>query len=283
VVVVLGWEDAATRGWRGAEECAVKRGTPDHPKVVRFAAVLGVTRYAAVGLLELLWHLTARYTPCGDVGKWSDQEIAIALGWDGPPTALIHALVASGLLESHPVHRLIVHDWAEHADKAVKQLLARQGRSFVSTCGDMCGHVSTSAEISALPEPVASSQSQKPLILGVETPILTQLGFDRFWKPYPKKRHKPAAVRAWKGVDGARHLEAILVGVEAWKQSAQWQSGRIEDPATFLNQRQWEDPVPRGAHKSQAASGGALPPTTNYTQLRLQAEREAYRAKQQQK
>lgn len=72
-------------------------------------------------------------------------------------------------------------------------------------------------------------------------PPLTTLGFDHFWATYPKKRHKPAAIRAWKGVDGARYLEAILGGVETWKASDAWRRGFVEDPSTFLRQRQWED------------------------------------------
>jgi hypothetical protein len=220
----------------------MKRGTPDHPKLGRFAKVLGVRRYVAVGLLEMLWHLTARYTPAGDVGKWSDDEIATALDWEGEPGVLMRGFVSSGLLERHPDHRLIVHDWAEHADKAVKQLLTRQGKGFV------CPHVYTCAHISALPEPEPEpepgSLSFASLTQGAEAPRVTELGFDRFWATYPKKRHKPAAARAWKAVDGARHLEAIVAGVERWQASEQWQGGRIEDPSTFLRQRQWEDAVP---------------------------------------
>jgi hypothetical protein len=126
----------------------VKRGTPDHPKVVRFAKVLGARRHVAVGLLEMLWHLTARYTPAGDVGKWSDDEIATALDWDQDPARLIGAFVVCGLLEPHPMHRLIVHDWPEHADDSVKLLLKRRDLSFVSR------HVATCSDINLLPKPL---------------------------------------------------------------------------------------------------------------------------------
>jgi hypothetical protein len=230
-------------GGSAADLCAgraivVKRGTPEHPKLIRLAKLLGVRRYVAVGLLELLWHLTARYTPAGDVGKWSDDEIATALDWDGDPAVIVRAFVASGLVERHPEHRLIVHDWAEHADDTVKLLLKRRQRDFVSR------HVPTCPDINLLPEPKPEPKPEPLLLMGADAPTLTLLGFDRFWAIYPKKRHKPAAVRAWKAIDGARHLEAILAGVERWQASEQWEAGRIEDPATFLRQRQWEDPVP---------------------------------------
>jgi len=97
-----------------------------------------------------------------------------------------------------------------------------------------------------VPVPVPGSQedtlSFASLTQGAEpAPRATELGFDRFWLTYPKKRHKPAALRAWKVTDGARHLEAILVSVERWKESDAWRRGFVEDAATFLRQRQWED------------------------------------------
>jgi len=147
----------------------------------------------------------------------------------------------TGLLERHPEHRMIVHDWGEHADKAVKQLLKGRQEGFV------CPHVYTCGQKSALPEP--EPEPEPVLSFATLTPASeppprpTELGFDRFWAAYPKKRHKPAAARAWKAMDGARHLEAVVAGVDAWKRSKAWLDGFVEDPATFLRQRQWEDAV----------------------------------------
>jgi hypothetical protein len=75
----------------------------------------------------------------------------------------------------------------------------------------------------------------------VDKPSLS--GFAEFWKAYPKKRHRPAATKAWKAITPNLGLrERILAGVAAWCESDQWKTaGKIEDPATFLNQRQWED------------------------------------------
>jgi len=68
--------------------------------------------------------------------------------------------------------------------------------------------------------------------------------FAQFWTTYPKKRHKPDAQRAWVSGHCDADLAAILVGIEHWKTSDAWQRGFVEDPATFLRQRQWEDAVP---------------------------------------
>lgn len=108
----------------------MKRGTPDHPKTLALQAALRCSRPAAVGLLELLWHWTARYAPAGDVGRWSNGALAQAVGWDGDADALVAALVAAGWLDERPECRLYVHDWSHHADDAVKLALYRATKTF---------------------------------------------------------------------------------------------------------------------------------------------------------
>jgi len=61
----------------------MKRGTPEHPKVYDLCDRLGCDRPTAVGYLELLWHITAKYTPQGDIGRYSDRRIEAALDWVG--------------------------------------------------------------------------------------------------------------------------------------------------------------------------------------------------------
>jgi hypothetical protein len=117
----------------------------------------------------------------------------------------------------------------------------------------------TNAAVTPHPVPVPVPRSSSEVLdlfetVGADAPVLTELGFDQFWAPYPKKRHKPDAKKAWKQVDGARQLEVILAGIARWKASEQWQDGRIEDPSTFLRQRQWEDDVPRRTGEDAAAT-----------------------------
>jgi len=133
----------------------MKRGTPTHPKMDDLMERLSVPRYAAAGILELLWHYAAKYTPQGDVGRYPDSRIAKAVEWDGDTETLISALVNAGWLDTCPKYRLIVHDWAAHADQAVKKRLQRQGLQFRismdSHCPDMDGQ---SPDMDILPVPV---------------------------------------------------------------------------------------------------------------------------------
>ncbi len=73
------------------------------------------------------------------------------------------------------------------------------------------------------------------------------LYFDLFWNSYPKRVAKVCAIRAWRKVKESEY-ENVMQGLEIWKQADQWQDVQfIPYPATFLNQRRWEDEVPRNA------------------------------------
>lgn len=109
----------------------MKREGTEHPKLLLLMDRLDLPRYAAVGLLELLWHWTARYAAVGNIGRYTNAMIARGIHWDGDPDELIGALVDCGWLDQSEAHRLVVHDWADHADEAVKKKLARAGREFL--------------------------------------------------------------------------------------------------------------------------------------------------------
>jgi hypothetical protein len=98
--------------------------------------ILRVRLLEAVGLMEALWHWTARYAPRGDVGTFTNEMMASGVHWHGNPDKMIEALLLAkgasgfGWLEEHPQFRLVVHDWHEHADQAVKKVLLRAGATF---------------------------------------------------------------------------------------------------------------------------------------------------------
>ena len=70
-------------------------------------------------------------------------------------------------------------------------------------------------------------------------------GFAAFWTAYPSKTGKQPALKAWRHLDAGPDLGlAILAGIEAWARSERWRDGYVCDPATFLNQRRWEDDPP---------------------------------------
>ena len=72
--------------------------------------------------------------------------------------------------------------------------------------------------------------------------------FDRFWFAYPRKVAKPDAKRKFDRINpDEQTLQLMLSAIERQKQSEQWtkDGGQfIPHPATWLNQRRWEDETP---------------------------------------
>ena len=110
----------------------MKRGAIDHPKMRRLWLALKIPQYAAIGLVESLFHFTAKFARQGNIGKFGNDEIAAALAWEGNPDVMVHAFVKAGWLEERNEHRLIVHDWHDHADQSVKKTLGNWGEPFLT-------------------------------------------------------------------------------------------------------------------------------------------------------
>jgi hypothetical protein len=106
----------------------MKRGTPRHPKTKALAKTLRINLAHAVGLLEMLFHFAAEFTPEGDIGRYPDETIAEALAWAGEVPRLIQALTTTGWIEVGPAGKLVVHDWLDHADHATQQRVARRSK-----------------------------------------------------------------------------------------------------------------------------------------------------------
>lgn len=108
----------------------MKTGAPDHPKMTHLAVLLKVPPYSAWGLVEGLIHATRAFAPRGNIGRFSDDQIAQLLRWDGKPSDLVKALADARWLDAHKKHRWVVHDWPDHCEDAVHMRLARANERF---------------------------------------------------------------------------------------------------------------------------------------------------------
>lgn len=78
-----------------------------------------------------------------------------------------------------------------------------------------------------------------------ETEQTTPDGFDTFYQAYPKKVGKPAALKAYRAAKVNGHLPELLADIENRLNSGSWKDIQfIPNPATYLNQRRWEDAQP---------------------------------------
>lgn len=133
------------------------KGAFTSPKIRVFAARVGVPFPHALGMCGMLWNFVADHAPCGDIGRHDDSSIAIALEWPNDPAALVNALVAARLLDVHPKHRLVVHDWADHCPQYVRAKVARMGMSLVRT--SVPTNVVTSVKTESALEPALEGTS----------------------------------------------------------------------------------------------------------------------------
>jgi len=90
-----------------------------------------------------------------------------------------------------------------------------------------------------LPNPTKpkSSEDSKKKIVSMDS-------FNDFWNVYPKKAGKGAAEKAWEKMNP--DIVVVLSSLEEHKKTDQWSkdSGKfIPHPATWLNQKRWEDEV----------------------------------------
>ena len=82
--------------------------------------------------------------------------------------------------------------------------------------------------------------------------------FDLFWQAYPTgsrgKSGKGAAWKSWARQKLDRQLSEIIAAIAKWKKCDQWtkdQGAYIPNPATWLNQKRWEDELPRAEASDQ--------------------------------
>lgn len=112
------------------------RSVVDHPKFADLKTALSLSKFEALGMLEALWHFTGKYALQGDIGKFTDKQIEAWIEWRGAPGAAVAALTDARWLDASPEHRILVHDWHEHADATTKKQLGRMKKKFVT---DMSG------------------------------------------------------------------------------------------------------------------------------------------------
>lgn len=91
--------------------------------------------------------------------------------------------------------------------------------------------------------------------------------FLQFWEAYPKKCSKDSALKAWNNIpDPAALLPKMLETIRGFAQSSEWKrdGGRyIPYPATRLNNRRWEDEIPKPMRNCDDSDKSAKPKGTN--------------------
>jgi hypothetical protein len=111
----------------------MKHGTENKLKFKELKRALRLPLWQVKGLLQSVWDFTADNAMHGDIGRFTDAQIALGIEYDGDAVRLISSLVDAGWLERSRAHRLIVHDWPDHCEEWVKKRVKRSGIPFVES------------------------------------------------------------------------------------------------------------------------------------------------------
>lgn len=228
----------------------------DHPKTLDFASRLEISMPAAIGSLELLWAFVGKKSPQGNVGKWPDGAIARACYWEGKPELFVRALVDAGFLDVDQQHRLVVHDWQEHAPRWVKAKLAHMKVGFISASTPTVGPTVV-GDVQETVSPTSKGREGKGSE-GKGRQADARARFLDFRRAYPEGTYTDASWQYgereyYRLADDVPH-ETLLLAADQYRaqQEAMGTEARyIKSPQKFLAEGHWRGPFPMPKSKAE--------------------------------
>jgi hypothetical protein len=241
----------------------IQAGLVTNKKTARLAGQMKWKKLEAVGFLVSFWIWALENCEDGQLRDITDTELAFAVGMENMD-GILEALKTSGLVDLDPLR---IHDWPEHQNDYLRSKYRKSPE-----------------KLEAVQHQYRTSTAPVPDIRGREggrvekekQPLFDKSnGFVDFWKAYPRKTGKDAALKSWKVKNPP--LDKCLTALEWLKKSPQWlkvddqgvKGAFIPLPATWLNQGRWND-VPIGhdiVNCSVCGAEGALPHGTHGTPI----------------
>lgn len=178
---------------------------------------------------------------------WFDQQTTDGNAVGVTPALLDKFIGVTGFVQALVNVRWIVaderglslHNFGKHNGETAK--------ARAQTAKRVANHRSNASTVTGSVTPALAKEEKKRINTNtVDQPD----GFESFWSAYPKKVGRPAAVKAFRAAKLNGHLPEVLADVEAKAGSEAWTKAGgqfVPNPATYLNQRRWEDEGSRSA------------------------------------
>lgn len=215
-----------------------------HPKVVRILSATRADKFRVIGGLHAVWCVFDQHSSNGVLVGYTPETMDHIIGWEG----LSQAMINVGWMAYDGDETLALPEFDEHNGKSAKRRAEDQKRKRESrVCPQSVRNLSADE---ADRQPKKSGLEKRREEVNPPTPRKRgdddePAGFDAFWSAYPRKVSKPQAIKAWRKLSpDTQALTAILAGLERDRRSDQWRrdGGQfIPHPATWLNNRRWED------------------------------------------
>ena len=108
----------------------MKEGTESKVKFKKLKRRLGMPEWQVIGLLEAIWKLARTSAQAGDIGKFSNEDIAASIEYDDDADELVRHLSECGWLDEDEEYRLIIHNWSAHVPTYLKGNFKSHGKQF---------------------------------------------------------------------------------------------------------------------------------------------------------
>lgn len=236
-----------------------------HPKVFRFARILGISKAEAIGRLHMLWWWSLDYAQDGDLSRYYPDEIAEASDWSEDPELLVTALIQSGFCDDDPLR---LHDWNDYAGKLIerreknaeRQRESRKNLGVNSTSRTQAHDVRVSHIATVPNSTVPNSTKTKKNMRNSFEGAQSKTGIDAeglqvpdvpaeksseypseflcFWEAYPRRMDKRRTYRVWKARTKEQYTPNDMI--QASMNYASYCAARhtepefIKHPSTFL-------------------------------------------------
>lgn len=274
-------------------------GTLNHVKVKRLKRLLGIPLYSTMGVLESIWQLCMECCDEGNIGKFTDEEIAEHIEWHGSAQKLIDALTESGWFDKCETERLVVHDWWAHCPdfirnrvqkrkaRRIKKECAQDGereiRTYVQENRDMSKKMETCLENPGHGVSISYQQNeqQQPSAIGDGTgedaakekklkPVYSE-AFETWWAIYPKHKAKGDASKAfdsairkimlYRSLSRPEAIEWLNLVTEAYSRTPEGDGGQFTPyGASWLNAARYDDDVAEWSKREKQSAGVTYDP-----------------------
>ncbi len=225
-----------------------------HPKIVRLAKALRVSRAAALGHVVALWGWAVQYAPVG--GPLTVSEASGGSLWSGSETRLWDAMVACGLIDQDGM----LHDWhvyqgaiiekrerdREHARKS-RDRRATVARSSQSDRATVATHETRRDETirDETEERARARTAQEPEFPPDDSDADATPGFDAWFTDYVRKERREEARAVWDQLTPEEQKKALATVGPWWA----WKQPTTEQrywplPENWLKKKRFNDEIP---------------------------------------
>mgnify|MGYP003339921917 CR=1 FL=1 len=184
-------------------------------------------------LLEMYYD-TEKYIPLET--QWVARRLRV--GTDALTSVLKDFFVETKTGWKHLKCDLVIADYHEMAEKNRRNGKLGGRPKANKHAGE--NPVGSQSVASGIPVVTHSKANQEPITNNHKPMYMPE--FEEFWQLYPQKTGKGEAYKSWKKIKPDSKLrELISNAVGKYKLSKKVKEGFVKNPATWLNQRCWED------------------------------------------